>query len=76
MANMSYCRFHNPAYALDDCLGSIEDAIQEGMNLEHFLEHLSSEERHAFHRLIQLCDKIQGATEELEHNEVYQEEDY
>lgn len=75
MANMSYCRFHNTSYALDDCLGAIEDAIENGSTMEQFLEDLSSDERRAFSRLIQLCDKIQGAAEELENNEAYEEVD-
>lgn len=76
MANMSYCRFHNTAHALVDCVGAMEDAIQEGMNLEQFVEHLSSDERRAFYNLIRLCDRIKETADELEHNEVYQEEDY
>ena len=75
MANMSYCRFHNTADALVDCLGAMEDAIEEGQNLEQFLENLSSDERRAFHKLIDLCDKIQGASEELEHDEAFEEEE-
>ena len=73
MANMSYCRFHNTAYALADCLGAIEDAIEAGQNLEQFLEELSSDEDRAFKRLLALCDRIQNAAEELETNEMVDE---
>ena len=73
MANMSYCRFHNTAHALVDCLGAMEDAIEEGQNLEQFMADLSADERRAFTKLIQLCDKIQGAADELEHNEAVDE---
>lgn len=70
MANMSYCRFENTASDLNDCLGAIEEAIEDGMSLKAFHASLSSDdERHAFRRLISLCDKIQGAVEELENNE-------
>ena len=70
MANMSYCRFENTASDLDDCLGAIEEAIENGMSLKEFHKSLSSDyERHAFRKLVSLCDKIQGAVEELECNE-------
>ena len=73
MANMSYCRFHNTAHALVDCVGAMEDALEEGMNLEQFIADLSEDERRAFHKLIRLCDRIHEAADELENNETVDE---
>ncbi len=75
MANMSYCRFHNTAHALVDCVGAMEDALEEGMNLEQFMEDLSSDERRAFSNLLRLCERVQETVEELENNEAYEEVD-
>ena len=75
MTNMSYCRFENTASDLQDCFYAIEEAIENGKNLEQFLNTLSSSfEQSAFHNLIRLCDKIQGAVEELENNEPVKED--
>ena len=68
MANMSYCRFQNTSNDLADCVNVIEDAIDEGMSIDAFLEGMSSEEQRAFRRLVDLADKLQGAVEALENN--------
>lgn len=48
MANMSYCRFENTLYDLEDCCDNMDDSSEE----------LSSTEKDARIRLIELCCEI------------------
>ena len=51
MANMSYCRFENTLKDFSDCVGALEEALDEGMGLDKFKAGLSSYELSAFRRL-------------------------
>ena len=66
MANMSYCRFHNTYYALRDCLGAVDEALEEGQSMKQFLESLSSDEQYAFRRLATYCQDFIYSIEALE----------
>jgi len=57
MGNMSYCRFHNTAQDLQDCL----DAMQELMDLDgenNYGEKLSEMEYRAMKEIIELSVEI------------------
>lgn len=53
MPNMSYCRFQNTLYDLQDCK-------------DHILEHLSTVEHSARRRLIEICQKIAEEDPDME----------
>ncbi len=72
MANMSYCRFENTANALSDCLGAIEEAIENGQTMEQFFKGLSSSERAGYNWLMSNCEAIQAAVIELEEAEGFE----
>jgi len=72
MANMSYCRFENTANALSDCLGAIEEAIENGQTMEQFFKGLSSSERVGYNWLMSNCEAIQAAVIELEEAEGFE----
>jgi hypothetical protein len=66
MANMSYCRFENTANDFSDCLGAIEEALDEGISLNEFMDKLSSNhERWAFEKLIRMASEMMDAYENL-----------
>ena len=75
MANMSYCRFENTASDLDDCLGAIEDAIENGLTMEQFKKSLSDYELMGFHRLMSTCEAMLNAVTELEEREIFEVDD-
>lgn len=74
MSNMSYCRFENTSGDFADCVGAVEEALEEGMTMEEFRKSLSSYEQAAFSRMIQLCERFQEAVTELE--DAQAQEDY
>ena len=49
--NMSYCRFQNTLEALRECV----DALDE---IDHDIEKLDSDERHAAQQLARLCRQL------------------
>ena len=49
--NMSYCRFQNTLEALRECV----DALEE---IDHDIENLDSDERHAALHLAYLCQQF------------------
>lgn len=61
MTNMSYCRFSNTLYDLQDCYYNLNDD-------------LSDDEKDAKKRLVELCKKIVKRVESNENIEI--EEDY
>jgi hypothetical protein len=65
MSNMSYCRFHNTASALQDC---VEVLLGES---EHYpnKKSLSREEQRAYENMKELCESFLSATEEFEERE-------
>ena len=74
MANMSYCRFHNTTMDLNECVGIIEEAYDEGMNLDAFHASLSTDEAHAFRQMIRLAEKLTELVSEMEQFEGWDEE--
>ncbi len=72
MANMSYCRFENTANDLSDCLGAIEEAIENGMTMEQFKKSLSDYELNGFHRLMSTIQAIQDSVVELDEAEGFE----
>jgi hypothetical protein len=67
---MSYCRFENTSSDLFDCVGAVQDAVEEGMTLKQFEASLSSEyERAGFRRMLRLCQEFAQAVEEMEAQE-------
>lgn len=60
MSNMSYCRFHNTAADLDDCLEAIENEIFNGEPLE------SRMELEGLQRILDIMEEIERYREDLE----------
>ena len=56
MANMSYCRFENTLYDLQDCY----EALQDVGGVENYIndKHPSEEEKEAIFGFIKLCSNI------------------
>ena len=76
MANMSYCRFENTLGDLRDCLYAVQEALDEGKTFTEFKKTLSSDyERHAFMRMLYVCEEFQQAFEEMVTNEPVVEEE-
>lgn len=69
MANMSYCRFENTLRDLQDCVGALQEALDEGMTLTEFKASLNEYERSALVRMLSTCEEFQEAFEELVTNE-------
>lgn len=61
---MSYCRFHNTAIALADCVYTLED-ILDGVE-----ERLSVEEHNASERMYELCREYIKLFEEINDDEL------
>lgn len=74
MANMSYCRFHNTASDMRDCLDAMSEAIEQGMTIDEFRESLSEDERYAFNRVINAAESMMEAVAEFEYNGSAKEE--
>ena len=68
MANMSYCRFHNTASDMKDCLDAMGEAIEQGMTMDEFRESLSEDERYALGRVFSLAESMMEAASEFEYN--------
>jgi hypothetical protein len=67
MSNMSYCRFENTSNDMLDCLNAVGEAVDEGKTLNQFKKELSSsDERHAFDRLLQAARDFVEVAEQLE----------
>lgn len=52
MSNMSYCRFHNTYLDMNDCVNTVGEALDNGLNLVEFDKELSEDERYYFRRLV------------------------
>ena len=64
MSNMSYCRFRNTLYDLQDCVNAIEMGESTG-------EDISSSELSALMEMRDLCDYfVENLSEEI--NEIYE----
>ena len=64
MSNMSYCRFQNTLYDLQDCVNAIEMGESTG-------EDISSSELSALMEMRDLCDYfVENLSEEI--NEIYE----
>lgn len=75
MANMSYCRFHNTASDMKDCLDAMGEAIEQGMTIEQFRESLSEDESYALSRVLSLAESMMEVVEEFSYNSVCEEEE-
>ena len=49
--NMSYCRFQNTLEALRECVEALDE-------IDHDIEKLDSDERHAAQQLARLCRQL------------------
>ena len=68
MANMSYCRFHNTASDMKQCLESMAEALDMGMTMDEFRESLSEDERYGLGWVLSLAESMMGAVAEFEYN--------
>lgn len=59
MSNMSYCRFHNTAQDLDDCLDAIQNELFNG-------EPLGRMELEGLQGILDIIEDIEGYRAELE----------
>ena len=53
MPSMSYCMFENTSIEMDQILGTLDEAFEEGTSLE-----LRGEEKSAYERLIHQCQRF------------------
>ena len=70
MANMSYCQFENTASAMQQCFDTLQEAVDNGLSFDQFMERLSSDyERSGARRMADLMLDMAGAFEQLHDNE-------
>ena len=70
MANMSYCQFENTASDMQQCIDTLEEAVENGLSYDQFLEGLSSDyEKRAIPRLAELLLSMGEVFERLHDNE-------
>lgn len=75
MANMSYCMFENTVNNLRQCYRKIDEAAENGLSFEQFLEQLSSSyEMRAVREMAMLMLDMAKAFEQLHDNEGLTEE--
>ena len=59
MPNMSYCAFENTERALRQCLAMLQEAWDEGIGLQEFIESRSSrEEGRSVERLLAVAEEL------------------
>ena len=67
MGNMSYCRWENTAGDLRDCVDSLEEESEDG--IQTYIDKLSDHERAGFNRVVAQARKLLLILEE-EGNEI------
>lgn len=65
MANMSYCRFRNTLNDLNDCLGALQEIIDNN-GVAQYGDKLGFEERRAASNMYDLCKEFISLYEEME----------
>lgn len=69
MSNMSYCRFQNTTYDMQDCLYDLTEAAADGLSFDQFMAKLSSDdERQAVRTMAGLLQDMASAFEQLHDN--------
>lgn len=66
MVNMSYCRFENTSYDIRDCLGAMQEALEDGKTLQEFYNRLSDYEKHGFKSILSSIQDILDIVENEE----------
>lgn len=70
MSNMSYCRFHNTALDLQDCMDVLSENIDVLVDEETDEEnHISDSEKRKAIELIQMCREITENFEDVDLHE-------
>ncbi len=69
MANMSYCIFENTSNDLSQCIGELQDAVDNGVSTTDFKNNLSSSyERAGFESLVEQCRSLLELIEAMDSN--------
>jgi len=63
--NMSYCMYQNTRRALQQIIGDLEEAHEEGVTYFEYIDALSSEERAAMKELENIFEGIQDILKEM-----------
>jgi len=63
--NMSYCMYQNTKLALQQIIGDLEEAHEEGVTYFEYVDDLSSEERAAMKELENIVEGIQDILKEM-----------
>ncbi len=66
MPNMSYCQFENTARDLQQCMRTLNDALEEGTTFAEFIRQMSPEELQAFKGMRQQCEQFVELHEAME----------
>lgn len=71
MSSMSYCRFENTVNDMHSCLADLQEAVENGLSLDQFLQELSSDyERQSVRSMIVLLQDMTEAFDNLENTEI------
>ncbi len=66
---MSYCMYENTTLALNQILGDLSDALEEGVTFDQYVQDRSSrQERDAINELEGLLEEVQYMLEQLRDN--------
>lgn len=69
MSSMSYCRFENTVDDMRACLFDLQEAAENGLTFDQFLQQLSSDyERDSVRRMVALLQDMTEAFDNLEAN--------
>jgi hypothetical protein len=67
MANMSYCAFENTSNDLQQLLNMMQEAQENGMNMDEFITSRSSKyESIAVMKVLSLCNKILQLSDDMD----------
>ena len=56
--NMSYYQFHNTAAAMEQCIDSIDEHIEENGRLDDFEDFLSLDEKRGYKKMLDLAERL------------------
>lgn len=68
MANMSYCMWENTSRDLGQLVDDVNEALEDGLSLEQFLEDKNEYERDAVQYVLNKCRKLLDLHAELASN--------